>query len=65
MSVYLKFFRLFLVLMVGVFFLVGCDGGGGGDDTPVTPEPITVLDSTEETISSQEIKTLLENNETT
>ena len=31
MRVYLKFFRLFLVLVVGVFFLVG-SGGGGGDD---------------------------------
>jgi len=65
MRVYLKFFRLFLVLVIGVFFLVG-SGGGGGDDKTTTPtKPITILDSTNETISQNEIKTLLENNETT
>jgi len=39
MRIYLKFFRLFLVLVVGVFFLVSCkpDGGGGDDKKKDTP----------------------------
>ena len=65
MNVYLKSLRLFLVLMVGVFFLVGSGGGGGGDKDVTSPEPITVLDTTTQTISQNEIKTILENNETT
>lgn len=64
MNVYLKFLRLFLVLMVGVFFLVGSGGSGGGDKDVTPPETITVLDTTTQTISQNEIKTILENNET-
>jgi pimeloyl-ACP methyl ester carboxylesterase len=47
--------------MVGVFFLLGCTEKK--DTTPT--EPITVIDSTNETISQNEIKSVLENNETT
>jgi len=37
MNVYLKSLRLFLVLMVGVFFLVGSGRGGGGSSNNPTP----------------------------
>jgi len=32
MSLYFKFLKLFLLLIVGSFFLVGCGGSGGSDD---------------------------------
>ena len=61
--------RWFLI-GVSFFIISACGGGGGGNKTPdkkppKDQNPVTVLDSTKETISSQEIKTLLENNETT
>ena len=47
MSMYLKFFRLFLVLMVGVFFLLGSDKGGGDNktDSPSQNEPNSNVDN--------------------
>lgn len=39
MSDYLKFFRLFLILMVGVLYLTACGGGTGADTTQNSSSP--------------------------
>jgi len=61
MRMNLKLFKLFLVFMVGVFFFIGCGGGEG--KTATSREEVIVLDSANETISQNEIKNALENNE--
>jgi flavin-binding protein dodecin len=49
MRVYLKFLRLFLVLMVGFLFIVGC-GSSGGDDKDTTAPVITLNGKSSQTI---------------
>jgi len=57
MRVYLKFLRLFMVLIVGVFFLVG-SGSSGGDDKGSTS---IVIESSEKFISGYVVDDPIEN----
>jgi len=56
MNVYLKFIRLFLVLMIGVFFLVGCspDGGDKNTDSPSHNETSNGLNSSDDEENNDE-----------